>query len=127
MVPEFTDEGGEKFREATAYLAGYPVNDPRRQLAIVVDGVVSSAPAVAAEVGIEGLDPNGVVITVGSVENAEQDAQDLAAILRYGALPTTFERERVESVSATLGADSLKAGLLAGLFGLLLVGVPSFS
>jgi len=123
VVPEFTDEGGEKFREATAYLANYPVGDPRRQLAIVVDGVVSSAPAVAAEVGIEGLDPNGVVITVGSIENAEQDAQDLAAILRYGALPTTFERERVESVSATLGADSLKAGLIAGLFGLLLVGV----
>ena len=123
VVPEFTDEGGEKFREATAYLASYPVNDPRRQLAIVVDGVVSSAPSVAAEVGIEGLDPNGVVITVGSIENAEQDAQDLAAILRYGALPTTFERERVESVSATLGSDSLRAGLVAGLLGLLLVAV----
>jgi preprotein translocase subunit SecD len=123
VVPEFTDEGGEKFREATAYLAQYPVGDPRRQLAIVVDGVVSSAPTIAQDVSTEGLDPNAVVITVGSVENAEEDAQDLAAILRYGALPTTFERERVESVSATLGADSLKAGLLAGLFGLVLVGL----
>lgn len=123
MVPEFTEEGGEKFREATAYLASYPAGDPRRQLAIVVDGVVSSAPAVAPEVSTEGLDPNAVVITVGSIENPEEDAQDLAAILRYGALPTTFERERVESVSASLGSDSLRAGLVAGLFGLILVSV----
>jgi len=122
VVPEFTNDGGEKFRVSTAYLASYPPGDPRRQLAIVVDGVVSSAPAVANEVSpAEGLDPNAVIITVGQGENAEQDAEDLAAILRYGALPTNFERERVESVSATLGADSLKAGLLAGLAGLLLV------
>ncbi len=122
VVPEFTDEGGEKFRESTAYLANFPVGDPRRQLAIVVDGVVSSAPAVAPEVlPTEGLDPDAVIITVGIGEDAEQDSQDLAAILRYGALPTTFERERVESVSATLGSDSLKAGLLAGLAGLFLV------
>ncbi|MEE8458210.1 MAG: protein translocase subunit SecD [Acidimicrobiia bacterium] len=122
VIPVFTDEGGEKFRESTAYLASYPVGSPRRQLAIVVDGVVSSAPAVAPEVSPnEGLDPDAVIITVGIGENAERDARDLAAILRYGALPTTFERERVESVSATLGADSLKAGLFAGLAGLLLV------
>ncbi|GMQ93130.1 MAG: hypothetical protein BMS9Abin12_0607 [Acidimicrobiia bacterium] len=122
VVPTFTDDGGEKFRESTAYLANYSPGDPRRQLAIVVDGVVSSAPAVANEVSpTEGLDPNAVIITVGQGENAEQDAEDLAAILRYGALPTNFERERVESVSATLGADSLKAGLFAGLAGLLLV------
>lgn len=124
VVPVFTDEGGEKFRQSTAYLASYPAGDPRRQLAIVVDGVVSSAPAVAPEVSAnEGLDPNAVIITVGGGENPEQDAEDLAAILRYGALPTTFERERVVAVSATLGADSLQAGLLAGLAGLLLVGV----
>lgn len=123
VVPEFTDEGGEKFRESTAYLAGYQVGDPRRQLAIVVDGYVSSAPAVAPEVSpAEGLDPNAVIITVGIADNAEQEAEDLAAILRYGALPTTFERERVVAVSATLGADSLHAGLLAGLAGLFLVG-----
>ncbi len=122
VVPEFTSEGGKKFGEATGYLANFPSGSPQRQLAIVVDGVVFSAPAVADEVqpGV-GLDPNAVIITVGNAENAEEEAQNLAAILRYGALPTTFERERVESISASLGADSLKAGLAAGLFGLLLV------
>lgn len=124
VVPQFTAEGGEKFRQSTAYLASFPPGDPRRQLAIVVDGVVFSAPTVAAEVSSsEGLDPNAVIITVGSGDDAEDDAKALAALLRYGALPTTFERERVESVSATLGADSLKGGLLAGLAGLFLVGI----
>ncbi|HHC07262.1 MAG TPA: protein translocase subunit SecD [Actinobacteria bacterium] len=124
VVPEFTEEGGEKFRKATGELATYPVGDPRRRLAIVVDGVVTSAPAVAAGVDpAEGLDPDAVVITIGDAENPEAAAEDLAAILRYGALPTTFERERVESVSASLGADSLRAGIVAGLAGLVLVAV----
>ncbi len=122
VVPNFTSEGGEKFREATGYLAVFPPGSPQRQLAIVVDGVVFSAPAVAPEVlPGEGLDPNAVIITVGNGEDAQLRAENLAAILRYGALPTTFERERVESISASLGADSLQAGLLAGLAGLLLV------
>jgi len=122
VVPEFTDAGGEKFREATGYLASFPPGSPQRQLAIVVDGEVFSAPAVAAEVDPSvGLDPNAVIITVGSAETAQQESENLAAILRYGALPTTFERERVESISASLGADSLQAGLFAGLVGLALV------
>ncbi|MCL1588766.1 MAG: protein translocase subunit SecD [Actinomycetia bacterium] len=122
VVPEFTDEGGEKFREATGYLANFPPGSPQRQLAIVVDGVVFSAPAVANTVTPEeGLDPDAVIITVGTAENSEDEAKSLAAILRYGALPTTFERESVYSVSATLGADSLRAGLIAGLVGLALV------
>lgn len=124
VVPEFTSEGGEKFRTATGELASYPLNSPQRRLAIVVDGVISSAPEVAAEVDPnEGLDPNQVIITIGSSESPQADAEDLAAILDYGALPTTFERERVESVSASLGADSLRAGLIAGLLGLALVAI----
>jgi protein-export membrane protein SecD len=124
VVPEFTDEGGEKFRLATGELATYAVGSPQRRLAIVVDGVVGSAPEVAAGVSpSEGLDPNQVVITIGTPENPQAESEDLAAILNYGALPTTFERERVESVSASLGADSLKAGLIAGLLGLALVTV----
>ncbi len=122
VVPEFTTEGGELFREATAYLSTYTPGDPRRQMAIVIDGDVFSAPTIASDVAPgEGLDPNSVVITVGGGTDAQAEAEALAALLRYGALPTTFERERVESVSASLGEDSLRAGLAAGLFGLLLV------
>lgn len=118
VVPEFTPDGAVKFEAATAQLSLFPVGDPRRALAIVVDGTVESAPEIAASVapGV-GLDANQVVITVGGQEEAE----DLATLLRYGALPTTFEREQQTSVSATLGADSLKAGLIAGIGGLILV------
>jgi len=124
VVPEFTSAGGDKFREATAYLSAYAPGDPRRRMAIVVDGDVFSAPTIASDVPAgEGLDPGSVVITVGGGENAQAEAESLAALLRYGALPTTFERERVESVSASLGEDSLIAGLLAGLFGLMLVAI----
>jgi protein-export membrane protein SecD len=124
VVPEFTSEGGEKFRESTAYLSTYQPGDARRQMAIVVDGDVFSAPTIASDVGAgEGLDPNAVIITVGTGEGSQQEAESLAALLRYGALPTTFERERVESVSASLGEDSLRAGLIAGLVGLALVAI----
>ena len=124
VIPGFTSEGGEKFRNATGTLATFSVGSPQRQLAIVVDGVVQSAPAVAQDVNpAEGLDPDQVVITIGISENPQQEAEDLAAILKYGALPTTFERERVESISASLGEDSLRAGLIAGLIGLVLVAI----
>ena len=120
--PAFTPDGGEKFRQATAQLSLFAAGDPRRQMAIVVDGEVVSAPQIAAEVAAgEGLDPELVFITIGNSEDPQVEAEDLATILRYGALPAVFERERVESVSATIGADSLDAGLVAGIGGLILV------
>jgi preprotein translocase subunit SecD len=120
VVPEFTSEGATKFEDATAELSLFPVGDPRRQLAITVDGTVESAPQIAAEIGPgQSLDADGVVITVGGQEEAE----DLATLLRYGALPTTFEREQETSVSASLGEDSLRAGLIAGLGALVLVAI----
>ena len=118
--PTFTSDGGALFQQATGILALEPPGSPTRSLAIVVDSVVFSAPAVASDVGPEGLDPSNVIITIGG-DNQEEEARDLATILRYGALPTVFEREREESVSATLGSDSLQAGLAAGLGGLILV------
>ncbi|MGD2052325.1 MAG: protein translocase subunit SecD [Acidimicrobiia bacterium] len=122
--PEFTGEGNTLFEDATAQLSQFPVGDPQRSMAIVVDGTVISAPTIASDVGAgEGIPGDTVVITIGSSDNAEAEAADLATILRYGALPTTFERDRVESVSASLGSDSLRAGLLAGLGGLALVAV----
>ena len=122
--PSFTGDGGVKFENATGELSFFPPGDPRRQMAIVVDGVVNSSPQVAEEVlPGEGLDAENVIITIGSGEDPEAEARDLATIIRYGALPTTFERERVETVSASLGSDSLRAGLAAGIGGLILVGL----
>ena len=122
MDPSFTSEGGTKFEEATALLSTFTPGDPRRQMAIVLDGEVISAPQIAAEVGFgEALPADSVVITLGSASEAQREAEDLATVLRYGALPTTFERESEGSVSASLGSDSLRAGLIAGAAGLILV------
>lgn len=120
--PSFTSEGGVKFEEATAILSTFPSGDPGRQMAIVLDGRVISAPQIAADVGFgEALPADSVVITLGTSDDAQAEAEDLATVLRYGSLPTTFERESEGSVSASLGSDSLRAGLYAGAAGLALV------
>lgn len=120
--PSFTAEGGTKFEDATVLLSSFQPGDPRRQMAIVLDSTVISAPQIAADVGIgEVLPADTVVITLGNSEDAQQEAEDLATVLRYGALPTTFDRESEGSVSASLGSDSLRAGLIAGAAGLALV------
>lgn len=90
----------------------------KSQVAIVLDGRVESAagmnPNVQCQVGISG---GGTEITVGDQEEAKQ----LALVLRTGALPLTLEQSEVQKVSPTLGRDSLDAGLKAGLLGLGLV------
>ncbi len=122
VLLEFDDVGSDKFEETTKELAGYPVGDPRRQFAIVLDAVVQSAPAIAADVSPdEGIAGGSAIITLGSAQNQEAEARDLAVVLRYGALPVAFDLPSVQSVSATLGSDSLAAGLVAGIGGLVLV------
>ena len=88
-----------------------------KQVAIELDGVVQSAPTI--EQGITGRD---VQITG---QFTQGQAQDLALVLRYGALPIQFDqtKQTVESVSPTLGRDQLTAGITAGLIGLALVAI----
>ena len=121
---DLSGEGGEAFAEMTGEAASHPFGDPRRQIAIVLDGVVVSSPAVnpnvAPGVGIAG---GAAFITTGAGAEAQQEAQDLALILRYGSLPVEFEVSAVQKVSATLGTDSLQTGVVAGLLGLSLVAV----
>jgi preprotein translocase subunit SecD len=86
-----------------------------QQVAIVLDGVVQSAPVIN-----EGITGRDVQIS-GSFSQGE--AKDLALVLRYGALPVQFDPEEktVRSVSPSLGRDQLRAGVVAGLIGLGLV------
>ena len=116
-----TPEGADRFAGVTGLLAQFPQGTPNRRLAIVLDGAVMSAPGVAAEVGVEGIAGGTAIITLGNAENAQQEAEDLTTVLRYGSLPVAFERSAVQKVSATLGEDSLRAGLVAGIGGLILV------
>ncbi len=119
---DLSNDGADKFQEMTKVAAGYPLGDVRRQIAIVLDGEVVSAPQVNNDVDPNvGISGGSAVITMGAGENQQQEAQDLAVVLRYGSLPVAFERDQVQNVSATLGADSLNAGLVAGAGGLILV------
>lgn len=119
-----TTEGGQKFADLTAEAASYPVGDPRRQIAIVLDGEVVSAPAVNPDVSpTTGISGGQALITMSGSQDAQQEAQDLALTLRYGSLPVAFEISAVQKVSATLGTDSLRAGIIAGALGLALVAI----
>jgi preprotein translocase subunit SecD len=111
-------EGADEFEALTkAAAAGHVLyQDPRRRIAIVLDGEIVSAPWVTPDEGIAG---GSAIISV----TTQEEAQDLAVVLRYGALPINFERLSAENVSATLGADSLRGGLVAGVGGLILVAI----
>src|SRR6185312_7205838 len=87
------------------------------QLAVVLDGVVQSAPVIQERIA-------GSAQIEGSF--TEKSASDLANVLKYGALPLTFTESQVTNISATLGKASLNAGLLAGAIGLGLVIIYSF-
>jgi preprotein translocase subunit SecD len=86
---------------------------PTGQIAIVLDGVVISAPVVQT------ANFNGSVQISGDFKEAE--AKDLAKILEFGAVPVRFDSPTAQTVSATLGKDSLHAALISGLVGVLLV------
>jgi preprotein translocase subunit SecD len=86
------------------------------QLAIVLDGEVISAPAI----NVPNFERDQITIS-GSFD--ESSAKDLALVLRFGALPAELERQDTRTVSATLGNDSLRAGIVSGLIGLAIVAV----
>lgn len=87
---------------------------PTGQLAMVLDGTVISAPTV-----------NEPEFTGGSVQISgsftADEARDLAKILEFGAVPVRFGVSQAQTVSATLGSDSLRAAIISGLVGILLV------
>lgn len=87
---------------------------PTGQLAIVLDSDVVSAP----EIQTPSFERDQIAIN-GSFTGSE--ASDLALVLRYGSLPVELEPQTVQTVSPTLGKDSLRAGLFAGFVGLALV------
>ncbi|WP_419841678.1 protein translocase subunit SecD [Candidatus Poriferisodalis sp.] len=105
---DLTGEGAAGFDAMAARHYG-------QQVAIVLDGVVESAPVIqATEFG-------GTAVISGSFD--EEGARDLAVALRFGALPVEFEQDDVRTVSATLGEGTLRAGVIAGIVGLILVGL----
>lgn len=107
----FNSKGAKKFADITGQLAKNP--QPRNEFGIVLDGEVVSSPYVSSSIS------GGSAEISGSF--TQDEAQSLANMLSYGALPLSFKEQSVTTVTAALGGDQLHAGLLAGAIGLLLV------
>ena len=103
---DFNRRGAAEFGRITG-------ENVKRRLAIILDGIVRSAPTIQERIG------GGKAQITGSYTPAE--AHDLAIVLRAGALPATVKIVQNITVGPTLGADSIKKGLTAGLIGTILV------
>jgi preprotein translocase subunit SecD len=101
----FNSEGAKEFEKITSANIG-------KQLAIVLDGQVKSAPVIRSAIS-----NSGVIESISSL----QEAKDIALVLQTGALPVNLEIQEVRTIGPTLGQDSLQQSLLAGAIGFLLV------
>lgn len=101
------------FADFTQKAAALGESNTRNHFAIVLDGTVYSWPSVKEAITSGNAQIEG--------QFGQQEATDLANVLKYGALPLKFNQSSIESVSATLGKDQLSAGLIAGAIGLALV------
>jgi preprotein translocase subunit SecD len=100
-----SNEGGRKFGKVSGENVG-------RQLAIILDGKVQSAPTLESRITNEGR-------ITGSF--TPEEVQNLSLILRSGALPATLTYLQERTIGPSLGADSIRSGVLASVVGLLLV------
>ena len=104
---ELNNEGGRRFRTETQ-------RHVRDFMAIVLDDrVMGFPPVIQSAIGTNGQ------ITLGG--KTLQEAQDLALVLRAGALPVALKIIEVRQIGASLGEDAIRQGIQAGLLGLALV------
>jgi preprotein translocase subunit SecD len=103
---EFNSDASKIWADFTAANVG-------TQTAFVLDSKVVSAPEIQEAI------PGGNTQITGRF--TADKARELANVLKYGSLPLSFESSEAETVSATLGLTSLRAGLIAGAIGLVLV------
>jgi preprotein translocase subunit SecD len=100
-----SNDGGRKFGKVSGENIG-------RQLAIILDGRVQSAPTLESKINSEGR-------ITGSF--TPEEVQNLSLILRSGALPAKLDYLEEQTIGPTLGADSIRSGIIASSVGLGLV------
>jgi preprotein translocase subunit SecD len=107
-------DGADLWNALTTKCFNRDATCPTARIAIALDGTVISAPTVQ-----EAVFTGGNVQISGDFSQSE--ARDLAKILEFGAVPVKFKVATVQTVSPTLGKDSLRAAIISGLIGVLLV------
>ena len=100
-------QGAEKFKRETGRSIG-------RRLAIILDGRVESAPVIQSQIS-----DNGRI----TGRYTAPEADELAKVLRAGALPATLKYLQELTVGASLGRDSIRAGVTAALMGMAFLAV----
>jgi SecD/SecF fusion protein len=125
---EFTDKGGDKFHEITrdlaqrgrrqATLLRIPDEQAYQNFAIVLDNEIRSWPSINFNDNPDGI-PGGRAQITGL--DSLEEAKNLALVLQTGALPLEFIQLEQTTISATLGEDSLRQALVAGIGGLIAV------
>ncbi|HXA89969.1 MAG TPA: protein translocase subunit SecD [Mycobacterium sp.] len=106
-----------QFKPAAANVwADYTAAHVGEQTAFALDSQVVSAPRIN-----EAIPGGRTQISGGDPPFTAGTARQLANVLKYGSLPLSFEASEAQTVSATLGLTSLRAGLIAGGIGLILV------
>jgi preprotein translocase subunit SecD len=98
-------DGAAKFGKVTGENIG-------RQLAIILDGKVQSAPRIDSRITSDGR-------ISGSF--TQEEVQNLSLILRSGSLPATLTYLQEQTIGPSLGADSIRSGVIASVVGLLLI------
>lgn len=110
-----------QFKQAAANIwADFTAAHIGTQTAFTLDSQVVSAPMIQ-----EAIPGGRTQISGGDPPFTASSARQLANVLKYGSLPLSFQSSEAQTVSATLGLTSLRAGLIAGAIGLLLVLVYS--
>ena len=99
--------------DAQSFWPKYTAENTGKQTAFTLDTRVVSAPQIRGAITTPSTEVSG--------NFTQQEAKDLANVLKYGSLPLSFESSNAETVSATLGLSSLRAGLIAGAVGLIAV------
>lgn len=108
---DFAGEGGDAWQEVTAAAACAPEGDPRRRVAIALDGEVITSPQVDVDVRCGAGIIGGTTTITGQFDQAE--ARELAALIQGGALPVPVEVIEQRTVGPSLGAAAIDASVQA--------------
>jgi SecD/SecF fusion protein len=115
---EFQGDGGRRWAELTGEAACQPVGDPTRRVAIVLDRQVISSPQVDPSVPCQQGITGGQTVITGNF--TDREAQDLALLIRAGALPVPVEVVEQRTVGPTLGEAAIQASVQAAVIGAVL-------
>jgi SecD/SecF fusion protein len=118
---DFNGKGGDTWADITGKAACNPSGDPKRRIAIVLDGEVISSPEVNTGVGCDvGIRGGSTQITGSYTAN---EAKDLAALIEGGSLPLELKPISDRLVGPSLGAAAIDQSIEAGIIGIVLTGL----